>query len=398
MNLTKENMKKICGIILFTVVVFVAVQNYDKVFNGIRFVWGIIFPFVLGGIIAFILNIPMRAIEKKLFNSGVRKRATGKKLLTKKRYARPLSLVITIVLVLAVIAAVVLIVVPQIGDTAKELARAAEMFFPKVQNWAEDVFRNNEQIRTWISGLQFNMDKIVDTAINFLQNGMGNMLSSTFTAAKAVVSGIAAFFIGVVFACYLLAKKEVLLKQINMFITAIFPGKVVEKITYVSKLSNETFSNFIAGQCLEALILGTMFFVVMSIIRLPYPLLIGVLVAFTALIPIFGAFIGCAIGAFLIVMVSPMQSLIFVITFLIIQQIEGNFIYPKVVGSSIGLPSLWVLVAVTVGSSLMGVAGMLLFIPLTSVVYTLSREWTYKRLIKKKVIVDDAESEQETEQ
>ena len=337
MNLTKENVKKICGIILFTVVVLVIVQNYEKVGNAIGLLWGIIFPFVLGGIIAFILNIPMRAIEKLLFKSK-----NGKQ----KKYARPLSMIITFLLVIGVIAGVILIVVPQIGGTVRELTKSAEAFFPKVQKWAEDMFSNNTQIHDWIASLQFNT--------------------------------------GLIFAFYLLAKKETLQRQVNMFMQAALPEKIVNKITYVAKLSNETFSNFITGQCLEALILGTMFFVTLSIIRLPYALLIGVLIAFTALIPIFGAFIGCIVGAFLMIMVSPMKALIFVIVFIVLQQIEGNLIYPKVVGGSVGLPSLWVLAAVTIGSSLMGVAGMLFFIPFTSVIYTLVREWTYKRLEQKK--------------
>ena len=342
MNLTKENVKKICGIILFTVVVLVIVQNYEKVGNAIGLLWGIIFPFVLGGIIAFILNIPMRAIEKLLFKSK-----NGKQ----KKYARPLSMIITFLLVIGVIAGVILIVVPQIGGTVRELTKSAEAFFPKVQKWAEDMFSNNTQIHDWIASLQFNTDKLMDTAINFLQNGAGNVLNGTFTAAKAVVSGITAFFIGLIFAFYLLAKKETLQRQVNMFMQAALPEKIVNKITYVAKLSNETFSNFITGQCLEALILGTMFFVTLSI---------------------------------MMIMVSPMKALIFVIVFIVLQQIEGNLIYPKVVGGSVGLPSLWVLAAVTIGSSLMGVAGMLFFIPFTSVIYTLVREWTYKRLEQKK--------------
>ena len=174
MNLTKENVKKICGIILFTVVVLVIVQNYEKVGNAIGLLWGIIFPFVLGGIIAFILNIPMRAIEKLLFKSK-----NGKQ----KKYARPLSMIITFLLVIGVIAGVILIVVPQIGGTVRELTKSAEAFFPKVQKWAEDMFSNNTQIHDWIASLQFNTDKLMDTAINFLQNGAGNVLNGTFTAA-----------------------------------------------------------------------------------------------------------------------------------------------------------------------------------------------------------------------
>ncbi len=393
MNLTKQNVKKICGIILFTVVVFLAIQNMEDVFEGINFVWGIIFPFVLGGIIAFILNIPMRSIEKNLFKNAVRtiKDKDGNEITEKKKYVRPLSLLITLVLVFAVIAAVVLIVVPQIGDTTGELLKTTEAFFPKVQAWAMDIFSNNEQIRNWILGLEFDIDVMIEKVADFLQNGVGDVLTGTVNAAIAVVSGITSFVIGLIFACYLLAKKEGLMRQVNMVMRAALPEQAVYKINYIARLSDETFSNFIAGQCIEALILGAMFFIVMSVLSLPYPLLISVLLAFTALIPIFGAFIGCIIGAFLIIMVSPMQALVFVITFLVIQQIEGNVIYPKVVGNSVGLPSLWVLAAVTIGSSLMGVAGMLFFIPFTSVIYTLLREWTYKRLAEKENKNEDNE-------
>ena len=166
----------------------------------------------------------------------------------------------------------------------------------------------------------------------------------------------------------------------------------------VCSLTSKTFSSFLAGQCVEALILGTMFFVVMSIINMPYALLVGVLIAFTALIPIFGAFIGCFVGAFLILMVDPLQALIFVIMFLVLQQIEGNFIYPKVVGSSVGLPSIWVLAAVTIGGSLMGVVGMLIFIPIVSVIYTLFRSSVYKRLRKKHRYEAEADPEHKEEE
>ncbi len=376
MNLSKDNIKKMCGIILFTIVAFLSIQNLDKVIAGLQFVWGILFPFVLGGIFAFILNIPMRSIEKLILKLSKKKKKRTKAVV------RSLSLLITLFLVMGVISAVMFIVIPQIGDTVRELTRAAEAFFPKVQVWAEDMFKNNKQIYDWISGIQINMDRIIETAFNFLQNGAGDVIGSTFSATKAVVSGIMAFFVGIIFACYLLVTKETLQRQLTMLMNAALPEKAVEKILHIAKLSSNTFSSFFTGQCLEALILGSMFFVVMTIMRMPYSLLISILIAFASLIPIFGAFIGCIVGAFLIVMVSPLQALIFIITFLVIQQIEGNLIYPKVVGTSVGLPSMWVLFAVTVGSSLMGVAGMLFFIPFTSVLYSLIREWTYGRLEK----------------
>jgi predicted PurR-regulated permease PerM len=170
-----------------------------------------------------------------------------------------------------------------------------------------------------------------------------------------------------------------------MLITALFPEKIRGKINYVARKFSDTFSSFISCQCFEACILGAMFLIVLLITRLPYAFLISILIAFTALIPVVGAFIGCAVGAFLILMDSPEKALLFIVIFLILQQIEGNLIYPKVVGGSVGLPSMWVLFAVTVGSSLMGVAGMLFFIPLTSVIYSLIKEWTYKRLKDKSV-------------
>ena len=177
--------------------------------------------------------------------------------------------------------------------------------------------------------------------------------------------------------------------QARMLLRALLPQKHADRVLYIFSLSYRTFTNFITGQCLEAMILGTMFFVVMSILRFPYALLVGILVAVTALIPIFGAFIGCAIGAFLILVVNPMQALAFVALFLVLQQVEGNLIYPHVVGNSVGLPSIWVLVAVTVGGNLMGLVGMLIFIPLVSVLYTLLREWVYRRLREKKLREED---------
>ena len=228
--------------------------------------------------------------------------------------------------------------------------------------------------------MEFNWDSIIQTAIDFLKNGAGSVLTSTFSVARTVINYLVNFFIGFVFACYILLQKEKLSRQIKKVLYAFLPEKAVQKTLDVASLSYRTFSNFVTGQCLEAVILGTMFFVVMSIFQFPYALLIGVVIAFTALIPIFGAFIGCVIGAFLILVVNPMKALMFIILFLVLQQIEGNLIYPHVVGGSVGLPSIWVLLAVTVGGSLMGVLGMLIFIPLFSVLYALFREFVYKRL------------------
>ena len=238
-------------------------------------------------------------------------------------------------------------------------------------------------------------DKMIQGGIDFLRNGAGSVLNTTFAAAKSIVSGLTTFFISAVFACYILLQKKKLTVQIQKVLYAFLPEKKVSTVLDICSLTYRTFSNFLTGQCMEAVILGTMFFISMSILRMPYALLIGVLIAFTALIPIFGAFIGCVIGTFLILMVNPMQAIGFIVLFLVLQQVEGNLIYPHVVGGSVGLPSMWVLVAVSLGGSLMGLVGMLIFIPMVSVIYTLFRGYVYERLRKKNITVFEKKEEKE---
>lgn len=236
-----------------------------------------------------------------------------------------------------------------------------------------------------VNNLEFDWNKIMDTGINFFKNGAGSVVNSTITAAKSIVSGLTTFFIAFVFAIYILLQKEKLGVQAKKVLFAFVRRGRAEATVEVLSLTYNTFSSFLTGQCVEAVILGSMFAVSMTILKLPYALLVGVLIAFTALIPIFGAFVGCGVGAFLIFMVDPMKALIFVVLFLVLQQVEGNLIYPHVVGNSVGLPSIWVLAAVSIGGSLMGVVGMLIFIPIVSVVYALFREIVYLKLKKNQI-------------
>ena len=378
MDLNKKNMKNIMLLIVFAVLLYVCVQKINSVAEGFMFIVGILIPFVAGGIMAFILNVPMSAIERRLFG-------TLKQHKRDRRAARPVSLVLSILLVLGIILVVMLVLIPELGRTFASISVNIERALQNLQNWGIETFQDNKQIEEWIQTLEFNWDSIIQTGIDFLKNGAGSVLNSTFTVARTVISYPVNFFIGFVFACYILLQKEKLSRQIKKVLYAFLPEKAVEKILDVASLSYRTFSSFVTGQCLEAVILGTMFFVVMSIFKFPYALLVGVVISFTALIPIFGAFIGCVIGTFLILVVDPMKALMFVILFLVLQQIEGNLIYPHVVGGSVGLPSIWVLLAVTVGGSLMGVLGMLIFIPLFSVLYALFRELVYKKLKEKGV-------------
>lgn len=378
MELNKETIKKLQGLVLFTAFVVVILVNYKSVFQVLKVGFNIIFPFILGAVLAFIINAPMQFFERHLFkNEKMKNKKAAQKI------ARPASLLISLLAIIAVLMIVIFVVVPELGKTLGSLGKTISDFLPVLQDQINHLFKNENFITQWVDNLD--LQKIINTAVDFLKNGVGNVLNSTYTIVASVVHGLTTFFISFVFACYIVLQKEKLEIQIRKVFYAFVKEKTVKKILNVCNLAYHTFLNFLTGQCVEAVILGMMFFVAMSIFRFPYALLVGVLIAFTALIPIFGAFIGCAVGAFLLLMVDPIRAVAFLIMFLILQQIEGNFIYPHVVGNSVGLPSIWVLVAVSVGGSLMGVAGMLFFIPATSVVYKLFRDYVYKRLKEKQI-------------
>ena len=379
MDLSKLSMKKIRELIIFTVLLVVALWKFEVVIDMLKTIWGILFPFVFGGAIAFVINVPMSFLEKKIFGKTKDGNKVGKKL------ARPISLLLTIILAVGVIALVMFGVIPQLTRTIASLMMSIANFVPQMQNWIRDFSHNNQEIMKLVNQVQFNQDQAIKWGISILGSGAGNMMNTTMSAVGSIVSGFATFFIAFSFACYILFQKEKLHVQIRKVFFAFIPKQKAEAFLKICSLTYQTFANFLTGQCVEAVILGSMFVVTLSILKMPYALLIGTLIAFTALIPIFGAFIGCAVGCFLIFMVSPKQAILFIIVFLILQQIEGNLIYPHVVGGSVGLPSIWVLAAVTIGGNLMGIVGMLVFIPLLSVLYTIFREFVYLRLKKQNI-------------
>ena len=379
MDLSKMSIKKIRELIVFTALLVVALWKFDVVLGVLKTIWDIIFPFVLGGAIAFLTNVPMSFLEKKIFENVKKKNKIVRKL------KRPISLILTIVLVVGVIALVMFGVIPQLTRTMGTLVTSINDFIPQMQSWIGEFFHNNQEIMNLVDQIEFDPDQAIKWGISLLGNGAGNMMNTTMSAVGSIVSGVATFFIASSFACYILSQKEKLHIQIRKVFFAFLPRQKADTFLKVCSLTYRTFANFLAGQCLEAVILGSMFVVTLSILKMPYALLIGILIAFTALIPIFGAFIGCAVGSFLIFMVNPQQAILFVIVFLVLQQIEGNLIYPHVVGESVGLPSIWVLAAVTIGGNLMGIVGMLVFIPLLSVLYTIFREFVYLRLKKQNI-------------
>lgn len=380
MELNRATMRKLIFLIVLVFLLFACAQNIDGIATGLRFLASIVSPFIIGAAMAFIFNVPLHFLE----NKPLRRLHSSKRL---KKLARPLSLLLTLLLVVLVILVLLLVILPQLGDSVASLGTAIQAAVPRFINWAEELFANNPQIVEWLNSLTFDWNQLLNGVVDFLKNGAGDVLNTTISAARSVVSAVTSFFIAFVFACYILLQKEKLGLQFRKALYALLPKRAAEQAMSVASLSYRIFSSFITGQCIEAVILGTMFFVVLSILQIPYALLIGCLIAVTALIPIVGAFIGCAVGAFLLLMISPAKALLFIILFLVLQQIEGNLIYPHVVGNSVGLPSIWVLMAVTVGGSLMGVTGMLLFIPLTSVLYTLFREFVNRRLRERNIRV-----------
>ena len=394
MDLGDLSIKKIRELIVFTALLVVALWKFDVVLDVLKTIGQIIFPFILGGAIVFVINVPMSFLEKKIFENIKKENKAARKL------ARPVSLLLTIVLVVGVIALVMIGVIPQLTKTMGSLMINITDFIPQIKIWIRDFFHDNREIMKLVDQVQFKPDQAIRWGISLLGNGAGNMMNTTVSAVGSVVSGLATFFIAFSFACYVLFQKEKLHVQIRKVLFAFLPKQKADAFLKVCSLTYRTFANFLTGQCLEAVILGCMFVVTLSILRMPYALLIGVLIAFTALIPIFGAFIGCAVGSFLIFMVSPKQAIIFIIVFLVLQQIEGNLIYPHVVGEAVGLPSIWVLAAVTIGGNIMGIVGMLVFIPLLSVVYTIFRKVVYQRLKKrhiKQVTATDIEEYTEKE-
>lgn len=369
-------MRNIKGLILFTAVVILVLMKFDFLCLTVGLVFGILKPFIMGGMIAFVINIPMRFYERKLFDNRKKK---GKYLMKCKRGISLFLAFLSVVLALALVAVTV---IPQLVTTVGELAYKLPMFYGGVIERLEVIFAENSELVSWLENMEMpkiNWEETVNTVLDFLKNGMGSMLSSTFTMASSIISNTVNFFIALVFSIYILAQKEKLQDQFDRLLKAYSNGKIYNGIKKVCRLLNQNFSNFITGQCMEAVILGTMFVFFMTIFQFDYAVMIGVLIAFTALIPIVGAFIGCFVGAFLMLVDDPVRAFWFVVMFIILQQIEGNLIYPHVVGNSVGLPSIWVLAAVTIGGSLMGVFGMLVFIPLLSTVYMLLREDVNKR-------------------
>lgn len=380
MNIDRKTLRSIFGGVAGCIVLVWLLNRTDRVMQMLNFLRGLLMPFAIGTVIAFILNVPLRGIERRL--SMIKK--TGPR--------RALALVLTLAMISLVLALLFRLLMPQVLDTIYRLIEQFPDFLEQFKDKAKSFLESFPELNKWLSNSasfeNINWSDILGKALTFAGNSAVSIIEGLLSTIGSIYSGIFNAVIAVVFAIYCLFRKEILARQGKRLLYAFVKEKRADYIVRVLRLTNQTFSNFISGQCLEAVILGSMFAVAMTIFRMPYVALVSLLIGITALIPIVGAFVGCILGAFFILVNNPMQALWFAVMFLILQQIENNVIYPKVVGKSVGLPGMWVLVAVTVGGELMGVIGMLLMIPMVSVLYTLLREITAKRLAKKGISAD----------
>ena len=377
MEWNKRNLKYLLLVVCGGVAFYCALQNLGTVFAALGWLLGVLWPFLLGGAIAFILNVPMRAIERNLFPKG---RGMD-------RLRRPLAMVLTLAAVIGVLTLASAVIGPGIGEAVVSLGQQIPAAFRRLQAQMAALESYLPLLESWAESLEIDWKGLTDRAVELVQTWGRGLLSSGGGLIGGLVSGVSTFVIGFIFSLYILLQKEALSRQGRQVLYGLLPARAADRTLEVLRLANRTFSSFLSGQCLEAVILGTLFAVSMTVLRMPYALLVGVLIALTALIPIVGAFIGCGVGALLIAVTDPWKALMFVVLFLVLQQVEGNLIYPHVVGSSVGLPSIWVLAAVTLGGKLMGIAGMLLFIPLCSVAYALFRDFIKGRLREKNVPV-----------
>lgn len=332
----------------------------------------ILSPFLFGSVLAFILNVPMRGFERLL------------KKIPKANVRRAMAAAMTFVLVLLIMAVVFLLLIPQLSQTLENMIPSLVNFATGIGEKVNRFLADNPELMKWLEENtdfeRINWAEIVEKAFTVLGNSISAILGKAISTISALVTMVMDLIIGVIFAVYCLFQKETLARQGRKLLYAYLPEKASDYIIRVMRLTNSTFSNFLSGQCIEVVILGTMFAIAMSIFNMPYIPLICVLVSVTAFIPVVGAWAGCIFGAFFIFVEDPTMAFWFIVMFIILQQIENNLIYPKVVGESVGLSGMWVLVAVGLGGQLMGVAGMFLMIPIVSVFYTLLQEHTNKRL------------------
>ena len=380
LELNGKNLRRIFLGVAGCIVLYWLLHETERLMQVLRGITTMLSPFIVGAALAFVLNVPMRGIEKLL------------KKIQKTGLRRAVALILTLISVVLILYGAFALLIPQLRETIESIIVQLPVFIGNVQKAVTDYLEHNPELLECLSEYTdfhyLNWSALVQDAITIVTDSVGSIVEKTVSAVITLGTGIFNAVLSLVFALYCLARKEILARQSRRLLYSFLPERVCDEIIRIARMTNSTFSKFISGQCLEAVILGAMFAVTMPIFNMPYVALVSVIISVTALVPIVGAFVGCIFGAFFILVVDPAMAFWFVVLFLVLQQIEGNLIYPRVVGSSVGLPGMWVLLAVAVGGDLMGVGGMLLMIPVASVLYALAREFTDNRLEQRQIPID----------
>ena len=361
-------------LVLFVVFVW-AMANLDAVLRFLGKVLALFTPFLIGGGIAFLINVVLRPLEC-CWNKVCRKAPA--------KLTRSVCLTASTVLVLGILFAVVFMMIPSLRESGDEFIQNIPAYVEEIGRWWTGVVRFAAKYNIVLPEYAIDSDLLIEKVTALISDEGSGILTVTWGAATSVLSALVDALLGLVFALYLLAKKEVVEAHLKKLIVTVLPQKKAQRLLSIASLTNRTFTNFVSGQLTEAVIIGVLCFFGMLILGIPYAGAVSAFVAVTALVPIFGAWIGGGLGAFLIMLAEPGKALWFVLFLLVLQQVEGNLIYPKVVGKSVGLPGIWVLAAVTIGGSVLGIGGMLLFVPLTATVYKLLRNDVKKRNAGKK--------------
>lgn len=367
--------KKIWAYILGIAVLVVSILNLKSILNYIHILWNAGKVLVFGAMLAYVINLIMVRIEDGL-----------SKVLKKKKHLRPLSLLISLLIVILIFYILLTLVIPTFSEAIQVLIRVLPEYFNDLQIWLISIFENNQEITDLIGSIQINWQDLIRNIIGFLQSGISSVLGTTINIVNVVVSSVVNGVLAIIFAIYVLLEKERFVRLYHRLTNLYLTKAKKEKLTQSLKIINQTFGSFIGGQCIEATILGTLCALGMYILHMPYPLMIGTLVGVINIIPMIGAYIGGAIGMFMVFTVNPLLSLGFLVYLCILQQIESNLIYPRVVGSSVGLPGIYVMMTVVIGGSLAGISGMFLGIPAVASLYKLVRIYIQNKEIEKGLV------------
>ncbi len=374
----KKTKRTIMELILFAVLLFAAFTNIGLVIELLKWLFAILFPVGLGLLIAFVLNVPMKAFEKlyyKIFSAPIKK--------APRKLVCFLSFFSVLICIALVITLVVTVALPEFIESGKSIYQLCLEKLPEIADFLKGYGIDITSFRDWFTELDLNA-----ALTGFTSGAAGSVVSSVVSIASATVSGLVNVVFALVIAVYVLLSKDTVIRHSKKLIYLVFKKSVADKICEISSLTEKFYTQFFSGQCIEACILGTLMFIAFAIFRLPYAAIIGIMTGISAFIPYIGAFGACGLGAFLILLKSPMQALISIIVFSVVQFIENQFIYPHVVGSSVGLSPLLTLLAALIGGKLMGLFGIIFFIPLTAVAYTILQEHTNRKLAEKQIKIE----------